>query len=456
MIDRQTIKRACLAGLAGILLSCGNPPGGPALPKGTAVFLLTIDTLREDHMSLSGYDRETTPFLDSFASSGVYFSNCYAQSSWTLPSMLSLISSLPPPVFGIKNGVAPIPRFDDKEASSHTTAIEYFAESHVTLAEALQGEGYRTVGVSTNGHLIERQGFTQGFDFFDEENCMWGTAEEAFAVAWNAIEEPSDKPLFLWVHLFDPHFDSTGTPPLYYPQSGYQERFGEQIPGDVVLNTIADYDRKIRYADDQIRLFFGKLYHAGYLEEMLVVVAADHGEEFFEKKLWGHAKSLANTLVHVPLIFRVPGETAGRTVDGVVSNMDVMPTILDLLGISPPETVEGESLLGALRGELFEGHAVYTETQRGKKNLRALIDPVTNRKLVLDLKKDRHQFYDLLSDRSELNNLSRREQAKTDRMVKRLRKMTEEMEKRAIVEVAPGTMTEEERKRLEGLGYMGG
>ncbi|MCK4413473.1 MAG: sulfatase [Candidatus Eisenbacteria sp.] len=437
------------------------------LPPGTPVIFLTIDTLCEDHISRSGYPRETTPFLDSLAAESIYFTRCFSQSSWTLPAMLTLISSLSPPVFGIKDGVVPPPRQDDQPQPARVGAEamnrEIFAAAHVTLAEVFREHGYRTVGISTNGHLIERQGFAQGFDEFNETECMWGTADCALAEALAAIDASSAgaaapaENLFLWVHLFDPHFDEHGEPPVYKPHPGYQNLFGSNEGRDVTASTIADYDRKIRYTDDQLRLFFAELEERGILDRSLVVIAADHGEEFNEKGRWGHSKAVTNTLINVPLLFRLPGARAGGQVVGdVVRNLDVMPTILDLAGLPAPPGAEGTSLRPALEGRALPSLPVYADTRRAGRDIRCLIDPALDRKVVMDERARQIAFYAFSNDFREDRNLASEQPTEAEGFARRLRAMIKTMQERAIIEQEPAEIPEEELERLRSLGYIGG
>ena len=428
------------------------------LPPGTPVLFLTIDTLRVDHMGRSGYHRNTTPFLDRLAADGIYFSRCFAQSSWTLPSILSLFSSLSPPVFGIRDGVDLVPRGKwQKSTGDSAMNVEVFAEGHVTLPEVLRDNGYYTAGISTNGHLIERQGFNQGFVSFNEVDCMWGTAECAIAQALQVIDSAPMNHFFLWVHIFDPHFNKSGKPPVYTPPPGYEELFSLSPWASTVDEVIANYDRKIRYADDQLNLLFTALEKRGILNKYLVVIAVDHGEEFMEKGRWGHSKALTNTLIHVPLIFRLPNKLlSDLVVSDVVSNIDVMPTILDLLGLPLPSSAEGISLKDVWEGKDLPSRLVYSETQRFGRNMRCLIDSERDRKFVMDLKTGRREFYSLSADFMERKNLTGQFVEHEVEMTNSLSVVISEMKQRAIVEILEQKIPEQEREYLESLGYIDG
>jgi arylsulfatase A-like enzyme len=284
---------------------------------------------------------------------------------------------------------------------------------------------------------------------------MWGTAETALSLALDAIDGTGIDRLFLWVHLVDPHFDEYGFPPVYVPATGYEDLFGSNPRTDAREAALMDYDRKIRYLDDQLRDFFGVLANRGILDRFLVVIAVDHGEEFFEKGRWGHTKALTNTLVHVPLLIRLPDrQAAGVVSDDVVRNLDVMPTILDLLGIPPPPGAEGISLRPAWEGGNLPHLLAYGESLRGGRNMRYLIDPERGLKLIVDVKRKTRELF-ALTDDAEQNDLTGRQSGQADAMQQRLFQMIAGMERRAISKRSNVEMSDEEKERLRRLGYMG-
>lgn len=427
------------------------------------MILISIDTLREDHMGVAGHDRPTTPYLDQLAAEGVYFPHCYAQCSWTLPSMLSMFSSLPPPVFGITEGIKAMPRhmrrIPDGKGYQDVLA-EHFSEEHVMLAEVLHEHGYRTAGFSTNGHLGVDQGMGQGFDDFDSSSCLWGMADCAYekAGAWldAHLEAADDAPFFLWVHLFDPHFTEWGDPPVYASPAGYESMFAAEDPDALPAaeRVRRDYDRRIRYADDRTREFLEGLRGRGVLDDVLLVVAADHGEEFDEDGRWGHSRAVRNTLVHVPLIVRFPGERWRGELDRVIGNVDIAPTVLDFLGLPVPVTMEGQSLLAAVQGGAFTPRPIYGDTRRFELNLRFSIDPVSNRKLTLDFETGARELHDLGADPAERRDLAGAESERADAMEAELRAWVRAMEARSSRSEGTRTLTDEELEALRSLGYI--
>jgi arylsulfatase A-like enzyme len=461
------ITVAC-CGLVFALVSCSSGNDvieDVGLPTRPSIIFLTIDTLRADHVGGTGYPRETTPYLDRLASEAAYFSHCYSQCSWTLPSMLSMFSSLPPPVFGIKEGIRVMPAHRRRLPAGlgyQDVLAEHFSDEHLMLPEVLSDHSYYSAGFSTNGHLSVEQGFAQGFDAFDQSSCMWGNAECVLGTArrWldGYLAAGNGDPFFLWVHLFDPHFSRFGNPPEYDPPRGYESLFqgsgGEAGTLGIKEQTQRAYDRRVRYMDDRIADFCEGLRSQGILDEVLLVVAADHGEEFNEDTRWGHSRSVRNTLVHVPLIFRFPGAQWKGVTDLIVSNLDVAPTMLDFLGIPIPASMEGQSLLPALRGEPLGVRFVYGETRRFDLNLRFLIDPTIGRKLVLDLDAGRRQLFSTRDDRAEVRDLVLAEPDRTDSMEVLLREAIAGMEARATRSEVTRTLSDQEMETLRSLGYL--
>jgi len=434
-----------------------------ALPDRTSVVLITIDTLRQDHLSRNGHARATTPALDRLAGEGVYFARCFAQSSWTLPSMLSLFSSLSPAVFGVKEGVTPLPkpgqRGPSERAEEEEVRLEYFSDRYVMLPEVLREHGFATAGFSTNGHLRVEQGFAQGFEHFDQRSCMWGEAGCVFGAANRWLDAhlgaPPARPFFLWVHLFDPHFDRLQDgEPVYRPAPGYGELFGSDEALSLEERTRRAYDRKVRYADDRLGEFVEGLRARGLLERAILAVAVDHGEEFHEHGLWGHSRSLRNSLVHVPLLLRFPGGEPRGEVSALARNQDLAPTLLEALGLAAPASMAGTSLFPAIRGEARSAPPAYAETRRFALDLRSWADPAADRKLVLDLARGGRQLFSLSADPQERDDLAAREPERADALERALRAQIALGEAQRVPTERTGTLSPQELQHLRDLGYV--
>ena len=333
------------------------------------VILVSLDTLRADHLSIYGYERRTSPYLESVMSSAVLFKAAYSQASWTLPSHISMLSGVYPQLF-INNH----PNFDYKVP---------YSENIPRIASILSNEGYYCIGVVEGGYVSSFFGFAKGYDLYNELNWannnkktltergerMMKREEVSVASEW-LQNYGGDSPFFMFIHTFAVHAP-------YIPPPKYDGLF-DTIPGadksasinhyyDVfidgalrkrklsdkeidVLNLL--YDRQIRWADDLIAGLFESLENAGILEETLVIITSDHGEEFMEHGSLEHAKTVYNELIHVPLIIRFPEKKwSSRAIEGEVAVMDIVPTILDYLNIGMQSDIQGKSLLPLIAGE---------------------------------------------------------------------------------------------------------
>src|SRR6185436_6011947 len=339
--------RACrglaLAALAILAGGCRHPEEAPNL------VLVTIDTLRADHTTPYGYGRDTTPVLARLAREGVAVDLAYAPMATTGPSHAALLTSRYPVSLGyLRNGQ----RLD---------------EAQTTLAERLRAAGYRTSAAVSSFVLDRRLGFAQGFGTYD---CRCDRARATATIErWEGLTVPAgfdrradettdvalawlarrgrDRPFFLWVHYFDPHHP-------YSPPAPYDRRFAPP-PAATGLprRAVALYDGEIAFTDHQLGRLLDAIDAEGLAARTLVVVTADHGEGLMQHGHMGHGLHLYEEAVRVPLVFRWPGSLpAGALVPGPVEHVDLVPTVLDLLGLPRGGgEIEGQSLAAALRGQ---------------------------------------------------------------------------------------------------------
>jgi arylsulfatase len=324
--------------LAVALASSGCRGDGDAGSR-THVILIVIDTLRAGHLGSYGYGRDITPFLDAFARESLRFERAIAASSWTSPSVASILSSLYPPALGISRG----------SPQKGREANIVLGEEVVTIAEILQGEGFQTLGVVANPWIARQLGYAQGFDrFFRARRSQrrgHASAESVNRIAFEALPATEDDPapLFLYLLYMDPHkpyhpeLRGAPLPALPTPTSGAGG-------GDRRARAIDGYDAEIRYLDEHLGELFDFLRQRGLYDDSIIVVTSDHGEQFYEYGHHDHGYTLHNPEVHVPLLVRVPGVEPG-TDDTIVSTVDIVPTILDALGIEIAHEIEGVSLL---------------------------------------------------------------------------------------------------------------
>ena len=356
------------------------------------VVIVVIDAVRADHVSALGYERETTPFLDALAEQSLVFTDVCSPSSSTRVTMPSLLTGTWPARIPWKAG---------------TTDL---AEEAVTLPEQLRDAGYRTVGRVNRWVAGQLGGIAQGFDEYgpvlslDEQRAMH--ADSAAILVHRllpalAADDP-DTPRFLYVYLEDPHAP-------YSVRHAPERSFGDA--------PIDRYDAALAYADRQLGVLLDDLRLSGRWERTVVVVTSDHGEEFEEHGGRRHARTLFEEVVRVPLVVRVPG-LAPQRVDAPVSLVDVVPTVLELVGLPvDAAAVDGRSLLlPALAGSPSPDRSRLMEL-RGQPRVhhqRAVVEG--SWKLVRDLAAGTDALYDLATDPGETADRAAAEPARVEHL----------------------------------------
>ncbi len=372
--------------------------------KSKNIIIISIDTLRADHMGCYGYGRETTPGLDAFSREGVVFDHAYTQASSTLPAHSSLFTSTYPDMHGVINTKDSLP--------SELT----------TLAQLLLKKGYDTAAFVNASWFHPKFKLDRGFRYYDYYHDLrvkplgnkikiGRNAEETNASVYQWLEKHGEAPFFLFIHYFDVHSDWNRLPYESSPpfirmfSSGYSGDFKggeagvyasryllkvnrERIrldPDD--RNYIMDlYDEGIAFADFHISAFLKNLKQVGLLDDSLIIITADHGEEFQEHGQFLHEQAYEE-LIHVPLIIRMPnaenpinrnlGERLlslfkkrkkvfpANRIKTLVQNIDIMPTVLDVAGIDKPPYVRGRSLLKMINGMSAESTYIFSRNTSG-------------------------------------------------------------------------------------------
>ena len=328
----------------------------PAQPRPNLV-LITLESLRTDHVgAYGGHSRghpelPITPHLDAFAAGAIRFDDAHAVSSWTLTSHASLFTGLYP---SAHRAVHPLDRLSD---------------SYPTLAEMLAAAGYQTAGVVSGPYLRRAHNLSQGFELW-EDGIASLTSRLAHADVTSPamekalhrfIETQRDpaRPFFLFAYFWDPHYD-------YLPPPPYDSQFvgpdAQRIdlsryetnpaiePGMApaqLAYVLSQYAGEIRWTDEHLGRFFDLLKRNGLWENTAILITADHGEEFFEHGEKGHKHNLFAETVHVPLLLKLPGSAVGRVDRRLVSHVDVLPTLLELAGLTAEFPHQGRSLLEA-------------------------------------------------------------------------------------------------------------
>jgi arylsulfatase A-like enzyme len=490
---RPRRRSALLAGAA-LLLACGQgagfstcfrrgvpPIAVPPVPAEIAaprsgspraplhLVLVSIDTLRADRLGVYGHDRPTSPRIDRLAAEGVVFERAYAHAPKTAPSHMSLMTGVHPDVHGVLNFVGTV----DARLSPRIP----------TLAEILRSAGYRTAAVTGGGNVHRDLGFGRGFGAYEHSDgdaaAIFGRAVEQL----DALAAPgaggARAPFFLFVHTFQVH-DPYLPPPAHralFADPGYAgrivgdaERLRALAGGEwraqhkafwaaVDARSRADlrhlhdlYDACIRFTDDELGRLLDRIDALGLAGETLVVVLSDHGEEFLEHGRFGH-DALFEELLRVPLVVRVPdAERRGfrGRVREVVRLVDVLPTVLDLVGLPAPGHLEGRTLVPLLQGGEEAPRFVFAQNREIGSD--ALV--AGGWKLVEERWKD--LLFDLARDPAE-----RRPLAGGDAVRESLHATLEQLRERALRwhALAPpdraGPLDAITRRRLESLGYLG-
>lgn len=403
-------------------------PCAVAAQPPTPVILISIDTLRADHLSAYGYLRVRTPHIDSLAAQGTLFTEMDSQIPLTLPSHTSLFTSMYP--------------FEDHIEEN----AERVSSGTVTLASVLRTHGYTTAAFVGSIMLDRRLGLDRGFDFYDSPfRAPQGRLENPYAVrvrrngalvvraavAW--LRAHSGQPVFVFVHIFDLH-------------SPYTLPLAAHRPG------ISAYDAALEYVDRVIGQFRAELEQAGWWNRSLVVLLSDHGEGLGDHGEASHGYFVYQSTLRVPLMLHWPAGTRGYAARSTepAALIDVAPTILDFLHIAKPPSFEGESLLPAVHGAPVEravySESLYTRDAFGWAPLRALRQ---GRYKYIEAPKP--ELYDLQRDPHELTNILR----KNPSVGVALRRRLENLLSRGAAR-SPVTQAEaQSRAVLESLGYLG-
>jgi choline-sulfatase len=349
-------------------------------PSPPSVFLITIDTLRADHVHCYGYEKIQTPALDALAADGVHFTQAFTPSPITNTSHTTILTGLLPSSHGVTDFAVPL------------------ASSHATWAELLKGKGYHTaafIGAVILDSKSLAPGLDRGFDFYDnfpehsETKSRWGRVERRgmdvvqHAEKWLAAHPTGPK--FAWVHLYDPHDP-------YEPPAPYSEIYKDRL-----------YDGEIAYADSALGNFIQYLKKSGWYENSLIIVVGDHGEGLGEHHEETHGIFLYDSTTHVPLIIKLPGHKgAGKTIAAQVRTFDILPTALDLASVPAPQSLDGNSLRSYFSGDVSDRVAI-GETDYPLRFGWAPLRSVRSDGLKL-IEAPRPELYDLHSDPGELTN----------------------------------------------------
>lgn len=454
---REMLKCSLAVGLTGGLglVGCEKRPR----EEWPSIFLITVDTLRADHLRCYGYSRDTSPNIDTFAQDALLFENCLSHAPATRCSFASMLSGfLPHETRTLKHNT--VPREVD------------------TLPEILRRQGYKTAAVVSNYVLRRKRGFEQGFMIYDDTMNerelvrQWPerTAEPTTDRAIELLERFRNNHLFMWIHYQDPH--GPYTPPGRFAQQ-FQDpdqeprnlRVNDSLSGhggipsyqQLESNTdfhyyVSQYDGEIRYQDEQFGRLIDAMKEFGFYDDALIIFSSDHGEELGEHDWYfSHGENLYHSLLHVPLIVKYGHELTGRRTD-FVQHLDIVPTVLEILGVKTNLPFRG----GDLRLQNGSNKEIFAEmnsplSEDGMK-FSVLVD---GHKLIYTPVSDKLQLFDLAKDPAEAQDLADNSDYEERKNVLKARLDRIRTEDRLRLRTAgkPLKLTDDEKEKLRDLGY---
>lgn len=439
-----------LMAIAIVLIGCGQKEHETGR---TNVVLISIDTLRADRLGCYGYERPTSVGLDAFAANGTIFEQCAATSPWTLPSHTSMLTGLYPSRHGLQeypnpNGEHPM-----------------LPESCTTLAQVLKAQGFSTAAIVNSRWVSREYGLDRGFEHFDYVDETVDQAEPSDianrAVDW--LSAADDKPFFLFLHWYDLHSDYTSLPEFEQrfvgPYQGRADGTTAQMrdvnrrkaaPFDDrdAKHLIDLYDASICQLDEQIGRVVDHLQMSGLIDQTIIVITSDHGEEFLEHGHLMHGKFHFEEVIRVPLIVRGPDVPRNRRIGHPVSLVDIMPTVLGCLGIDTPDVQDGVDL-----------RSLWTENDADPAQ-RAVFSEADHWNSAVTVRNARYKLYysrwtrntkvyDLLNDPGEHTAIT----AQGVSSIVSLQDQVDQFVQINPTEAATGRMTPKAMEHLKSLGY---
>jgi len=395
------------------------------------VVVITIDTLRADHLGCYGYKQIRTPNIDALAADGARFERAYTAVPVTLPSHTVMFTGTYPMLSGM-----------------HDFAANKLSPTQPTLASVLKEHGYATAAVIGSAVLDSRFGLNRGFDFyydhFDFNRLQESNLEEmerpgnlVADVTLDWLGKNYSKKFFVWMHLYDPHYP-------YRPPAPYAAEYKDR-----------PYDGEIAFADAQVGRLIRFLKSKGLYANTLIILSGDHGESLGEHGEKTHGFFIYNATLHVPFLIHLPGAASPRVVPDLVSLADMMPTVLQTLKVNIPSQVQGRNLLPLIRTkEHDEARSLYAETflPRLHFNWSELRGVETTNYHFIDAPKP--ELYDLAKDPGETQNLFAEKKAVGEEMRARLAALIRQYS--AGQELAEKTGLDPAlMERLKSLGYAG-
>ena len=428
------------------------------------IILISLDTLRADHLGCYGYDRETSPNLDTLAQESILFTHTYAQSSWTLPSHVSMLFSL--------NSASHQVYYPDQKIDSSLPSIANF----------LKREGYLTYAMTSGGYVSSIFGFAKGFDWYDEpldkskDPLGQYEAERLYAHTSEWLRNNKDKPFFLFLHTYQTHGP-------YYCPSPWNERFLEEkaewtrmdltqffesrgdnytFSPEEIANVVSLYDGEIRYTDDMlIKPLVSLLKDLNIYDNTLIIITSDHGEEFHDHEGWLHGRNLYEESIRVPLIIKFPNsEFKGKKLTANCSLIDIMPTILEIASVKyNKKSIEGKSLMDMVldkekKSRSFISDLAHRDVPHPCPSLIASNDG--DLKVIIEKSKESIKsikVYNLQNDPLEKTDIFRDHRKWAREFIKKIEDYYQD-KKKILRKIGFIKMDKAQEERLRALGYL--
>lgn len=445
--------------------------------KPTNIILISLDTVRPDHLGCYGYPKNTSPAIDQLASDGALFKNAYSTTSWTLPAHISLLTSL--------------------NCLHHQVyfPLQKMDPEILTLADILRNSGFVCAAFTGGGYLSETYGFSKGFDSYQEiklhgdRAIRLDEAERLAELASSWLENNQDKRFFLFLHTYQPHDPYANLSPVgkeFLDQDAKwrqikmenileeKGRFDTQFSDEEKRNITALYDGEIKYTDTVfVQPILDKLKELGLYDKSLIVLTSDHGEEFYDHEAWLHDHSIYNEALKIASIVKFPdNEYKGNQIEGISRITDLLPTILEYMHIKLPKAqVDGRSLLPMLNGKEKEERTFLADLALrefdfaptiiciNRDNFKLILNKRIissyTKKVIRDFEGSKVELYDLEKDPQEKNNLAANIGYRDlcFELLGEITKIYEEAD-HSKKETGEVTLDQSLRERLKALGYI--
>lgn len=387
------------------------------------LIFIAFDGLQAKHLHSNGYFLDTTPNLDKFLSESYVFKNTVSPASWTVPSFMSIFTSMYPSEHKVVNKFA---NFDSATGKGVTANLKNLSPNAVTLAQVLKQNGYMTAGFTGDAGVSGIFGDNLGFDEFYDKKVFSGF-NDTIPRALDWLKNRKEQKFFLFLHGYDVHGQ-------YAPQGGFDYRYVKkpyqgkytgsiqeqgQLREEGLKNGFlnlskedvdfwrAIYDEKINRADSEFKNFMDSAENLGLMDNTIFVLFSDHGTELYEHKRFDHGHTLYSELLDVLFVIHLPNEQQGKEIKDLVSTLDITPTVLKLLNIDNPvsQQTKGIDITPVLSDSVSVSHDVYSETDYRLYTHKRSITTQDGWKFILTMNGPLKELYNLNNDSSEQNNL---------------------------------------------------